>query len=381
MSRAFEYRVPSIGVEEEYQLVDPSSGGLAPQGRAVVKSANSATTSDIQHELHLEQIEMASPVLRDSQQVMDCLANTRHTLIQAAEANDVAIVAAGTNPCRLPQHVFITPKPRYEMMAEQYQALARELVIFGCHVHVDMPDRDLGVRIMNYARPWLPLLQAMSANSPFWNSEDTGYESYRRELWVRWPTSGIPHWFKDFDDYDACVKQLVRAGAIDDESKIYWDIRLPTKVDTIEFRIFDIQTELADCAALVAITRALVMRCERAVLCNEPLPRIRSVLLKSAVWQAARYGLNLRLMDPLHGNQISAMAHVQDLMNYIAEPIELLGDQKLINDYIARLRHQGTPSMRQRKTLADSSGDYAALVRRLIECTAGRPQRFSTLAS
>lgn len=367
---SFEYRIPSIGVEEEYQLVDPQTGMLSPKGRAVLKLARKATDANIQHELHLEQIEMASPVLDDSAQVRDCLSSTRGTLMQASAANGVAIVAAGTNPCKLPEHVFITPNRRYELMAEQYQALARELVIFGCHVHVDMPDRDLGVRVMNHARPWLPVLQAMSANSPFWHGQDTGYESYRRELWVRWPMSGIPDWFENLDAYQRCVRLLVRAGAIDDESKIYWDIRLPAKIDTIEFRIFDIQTEVEDCVALVAITRALVMRCEKAVLCNEPAPRVRPELLRSAVWQAARYGLNLRLMDPFHCNQTSAMKHVADLMRYIEEPLRVLGDDETVAEYWQRLRATGTPSMRQRKILESVGRKEGKLVQKLIQQTA-----------
>ena len=366
---SYSFRVPTIGVEEEYQLVNGETGVLTPTGKAVLTKAVGTEHSTIQHELHLEQIEMASEVLNSTQAVRDCLVEARTALMNAARQNDSVLIAAGTNPMALPDHGQITPKPRYLQMEQQYQALARDLMIFGCHVHVHMPDKEVGVQVMNFSRGWLPLLQAMSANSPFWHGEDSGYASYRREMWVQWPMSGIPGWFDDLTDYEQCVRGLVQAEAIDDETKIYWDLRLPARVPTIEFRVYDVQTEIEDCVALVAITRALVMRCEAGLKAGEKPPRIRRELLRSALWRAARYGLSDRLIDPQASSLIDAFVHVQQLLQFIAEPLAELGDADLIADYVQRLREQGTPADRQRQRYLNNGQQLRSVIDYLVTRT------------
>jgi carboxylate-amine ligase len=368
------YRIPAVGVEEEYQLVAPETGELSPVGRAVLLHASGTTDSSIQHELHLEQIEMASPILYSSEEVRKCLRDTRAALMEAARASSTVLVAAGTNPMALPTHVITTPNPRYTRMERQYQALARELVIFGCHVHVDMPDRAMGIQVQNYLRVWLPLLQAMSANSPFWHGEDTGYDSFRREVWVQWPMSGVPHFFKDLQDFNDCVQCLIQTGAIDDETKIYWDARLPVKTPTLEFRVFDVQTEIEDCVALVAISRALTMQCEYLIAAGDPVPQVRHEVLRSAIWRAARYGLRSQLVDPCRSTLDKAFNQVETLIDFISEPLRVLGDLDLVHDYVARLRQTGTPAERQRAALRDSGGHLKDVVCHLADRTL--PQQY-----
>ncbi|XZE18620.1 carboxylate-amine ligase [Pirellulaceae bacterium SH449] len=369
---SYTFRIPTIGVEEEYQLVDGETGVLKPTGNAVLKQAIGIEHSTIQNELHLEQIEMASEVLNSTQAVRNCLIESRTALMHAARQNESVLVAAGTNPMTLPEHGQITPKPRYLEVAQQYQLLARDLLIFGCHVHVHMPDKEVGVQVMNFTRGWLPLLQAMSANSPFWQGEDTGYASYRREMWVQWPMSGIPGWFDDLTDYQQCIQGLVQAEAIDDETKIYWDLRLPARVPTIEFRVFDVQTEIEDCVALVAITRALVMRCEAGLRAGERPPRIRRELLRSAIWRAARYGLSERLIDPQASSLIDAFEHLQQLLQFIKEPLAELGDTELVAAYVQRLREQGTPADRQRRAYLSSESRLRSVIDYMVARTLPR---------
>ena len=362
-------RIPSIGVEEEYQLVVPETGMLSPKGKAVLRRAREATESDIQHELHLEQIEMASPILHSTAEVRDCLTSTRKTLMDAALENGSALAAAATSPMLLPDHISITPKTRYVEMEKQYRLLAHELVIFGCHVHVEMPDREVGIQVMNRARPWLPLLLAMSANSPFWHGDDTGYASYRREVWTQWPMSGVPHLFKSLKEYLECIESLVQAGAIEDVTKIYWDIRLPATIPTIEFRIFDVQTEIEDAVALVAITRAMVMRCEQSFQNDEEFAHPRHEIMQAAMWRAARYGLTDTLIDPFACKPINAFEHVEQLVEFLREPLEILDDFDLVQEYIQRLRSDGTPAERQRARFKDADGNLASVVQMLIDRT------------
>ena len=362
-------RIPSIGVEEEYQLVIPETGVLSPKGKAVLRRASHETKSDIQHELHLEQIEMASPILHSTQEVRECLSSTRKTLMEAAQTTGSALAAAGTNPHKLPEHISIAPKTRYLEMVKQYRILAHELVIFGCHVHCEMPDRELGIQVMNRARPWLPLLLGMAANSPYWHGEDTGYASYRREVWTQWPMSGVPHLFESLADYLNCIESLVQAGAIEDVTKIYWDIRLPATIPTIEFRVFDVQTEIEDAVALVAITRAMVMRCEQATNDDEPFPRTRHEIMQAAMWRAARYGLSDKLIDPFQCKPVDAFTHVEGLLEFLREPLQELGDLDLVNEYVERLRETGTPAERQRQRFNDAEGQLASVVQMLVDRT------------
>src|SRR6056297_2764347 len=252
------FNIPTVGVEEEYQLVDPTSGALMPNCKEVMQSLRTpkrgaTPTAEIHHELHLNQIEMASEVCHSLDEVRSVLESTRSRLIRAAKESGCELASAGTNALAVPAEPSLTPKDRYRLMTNRYQMIARDLLIFGCHVHVHMPDRELGVRVMNRCRRWLPVLQAMTANSPFWDGVDTGYASYRRELWAQWPMAGPPPHFSDLTDYQACVDELTRCGAIKDESFLYWDIRLPMKVPTIEFHAADVMTRIEETVGYVGL--------------------------------------------------------------------------------------------------------------------------------
>ncbi len=364
------YRLPTVGVEEEYQLVELPSGQLAPRCKPILKRASHGALAHLQHELHLEQIEMASPILTSTAEIRGCLLDTRRAISRAASQYDSALASAGTNPLPAPHTSHFTPVARYQDMAQRFQMLARELLIFGLHVHIDMPDRELGVQVMNHVRGWLPLLQAMSANSPYWNGEDTGYASYRRELWVQWPTSGIPLFFRDFEEHQQCMHTLINAGVIRDETHIYWDLRLPAKVATIEFRVFDAQTEVEDTLALVAVTRALVMRSELAVHRGEAAPPLLPQLLRAAMWQAARYGMSHRLIDPFAGLQVAATQHLDQLLAHVREPLDVLADTDRVMRFCQRLKTAGAPAERQRRVLQASADGLASVVRDVVTRTA-----------
>lgn len=358
------FRIPSVGVEEEYQLVDASSGLLVPCGHKVLRKVNRASNSDIQHELHLEQIEMATPILSDSASIFKCILDTRKQISEAAKSEEVLLVAAATHPMKVHEG-HITPMARYRLMAEKFQAIAKELMIFGMHVHIDMPDREMGVQVLNRMRAWMPLLQAMSANSPFWDGHDTGYVSFRRELWGQWPMSGIPAPFKDFSDYQECVDELVVSKAIDDPSKIYWDMRLPHRLPTIEIRICDVVTDVSQVVALVAIMRALVMQCEYDQQRELKYVSPRSELLKAAMWQAARFGVSGNLIDLKKKRERPAGELLSELADYLKAALKELGDLNLVEAYVKDLMENGSPAERQRTYLSQCENDMVAVVKRL----------------
>ncbi|QDV71191.1 Carboxylate-amine ligase YbdK [Rosistilla carotiformis] len=362
-------KVPAVGVEEEYQLVDPTSGRLIPKCSEVLRQLGREPDADIQRELHLNQIEMASNVCETLDEVRENLQKVRKLLIDAAASTGAALVSAGTNPFPLPESETLTPKFRYQSMGQQFQHIARSLFIFGCHVHVDMQDKTLGLHVMNQTRRWLPLLQALTANSPFWNGQDTGYASYRREVWVQWPMAGAPPHFQDLADYEACLSELTRSGAIKDESFIYWDIRLSVKVPTIEYRCADVITSLQHCVGYVGLIRALVMQTCDDIHAGREYPPIRSHLLSFAIWHAARYGVSADLLDPLTCEKVTATESATRLLEYIAPALATSGDRECVEAFVQNVVRDGCGADRQRMTM-QTEGNLAAVVQEAIKETA-----------
>ncbi|QDV86325.1 carboxylate-amine ligase [Planctomycetes bacterium TBK1r] len=360
--------IPSIGVEEEYQLVDPTSGRLLPNCKRVIEQIGKQTTAEIQHELHLTQIEMASKVCKTLDEVRRSVSIVRGDLIVAAGNTGSALVAAGTNPLPVPASDSFTPKRRYQVMSQRFQQIARDMLIFGCHVHVSMEDRSMGVQVMNQCRRWLPILQALSANSPYWDGEDTGYASYRRELWAQWPMAGPPPHLDDLADHEACVDELVRAGAIKDESFIYWDIRLPTKVPTIEFRGADVMLAVEETVGYAGLIRAIVMQAMQDIHSNRINRPIRPSLLSYAMWHAARYGISKDLVDPLTCEKLAAKEAVFRLLDEVRPSLERAGDEQCVNGYVQRLFDVGIGADRQRAAVGPD-GDVAQAVHYAISET------------
>tara|TARA_R110002049_G_scaffold50370_3_gene143151 strand:- start:195432 stop:196574 length:1143 start_codon:yes stop_codon:yes gene_type:complete len=361
--------VPTVGVEEEYQLVDPVTGELMPNCKEVMRTLRRSgmveqTDSEIQHELHLNQIEMASDVCQTLEEVRQSLINTRSLLAAAARANGCELAAAGTNPLPLPETESLTPKDRYQAMTDRYQQIARELLIFGCHVHVAMPDRQLGLKVMNRCRRWLPLLQALTANSPYWNGVDTGYASYRRELWAQWPMAGPPAHFEDLDDYADCVNDLVACGAIKDESFIYWDIRLPTRVPTIEFRCGDVMTQVNETVGYVGLVRAIVMTAIAEEQRGDPVQPIRSGLLSYAIWHAARYGMARELIDPATADKVPAADLVDRAISSLSKSLDVGGERLAVDSFVENSLTLGTGADRQRR-----EEDLQQVVRNVVLAT------------
>lgn len=370
--------VPKIGVEEEYQLVDPLTGLLTPDCRQVMQRITTQPESEIQHELHLNQIEMASPVCKTLDEARTHLTEVRRLLGDSARRVDTALVAAGTNPFAIPDSPDTTPLERYQQMTQRYQQIARDLLIFGCHVHVEMPDRELGLQVMNRARRWLPLLQALTANSPYWNDADTGYASYRREIWSQWPMAGPPPHFDTFPDYEKCIEALMGVKAIPDASHIYWDIRLPTKVPTIEFRVADVCTQVEETVGFAAVVRAIVMQATTDIHDGRNYNRIDPYVLSYAMWHAARYGTSDQLIDPDLNESVTAGKLVDRLLRYLRPSLEHSKSTEIVSDYLHNMVVRENGASRQRRLVRETPHDdnsvpanYLPMVRQLILETAG----------
>lgn len=337
----------TIGVEEEYQIVHPQTRALRARLGRVLPRAREALGDAVQPELHQVQIEMATSACRTLAEVRAAVVRARRGVIAAAARDGDRIAAAGTHPFSPPSAQPLTAKDRYQAIAATYAYLAHELVIFGCHVHVGLDDRAALIPVLNRLRPWLAPLLALSANSPFWLGTDTGYASYRSELWGRWPLAGPPGHFASRAEYDTLVRALVDIGAIDDATNIYWDARLPAKTPTVEVRVADVCLTVDEAVMIAGLTRALVQTCYAAALRDEPFAAARPEVLRHAHWRAARYGLEADLADVAGGRTVPAGALIEAFLLYVRPALEEQGDWDevagLVRDTRARER-RGPPA-------------------------------------
>ncbi len=351
----------TIGVEEEFQIVNPDSRELRPRAGRILPDARAAVGDEVTNELYLSQIEIGTPVCRTLADVRAELVRLRREVAAAAAHNGSRIAAAGTHPFSHWGDQPLTPKPRYRGLAADYQQLAREQVIFGCHVHVGVADLEAAVRVMNRVRPWLPPLVALAANSPFWLGDDTGYASYLTELFGRFPTTGIPLPFAGRAEYDRLVADLVAAGVIEDASKIYWDVRPSSHVETLEFRAADVCQTVDEAVMVAGLCRGLVRACLDADARGEPTALPRPELLRAAKWQASRYGLDGDLIDPRDGRPRPAAEVVDALLGFVRPALEGRGEWDEVSAEVRRTLARGNGAARQRAAFA-RSGRFEGVV-------------------
>lgn len=353
MSEAAEQR--TIGVEEEYQIIDPDSRELRDDVQRVLPQAEREMADAetlVQPEFKRSQIEIATPVCQSLADVRRELTRLRGDVISAAQTQGSRIGAAGTHPFSDYAAQAVTPKPRYQSLAEQYRQLAAELVIFGCHVHIGIADRALAIEVMNRSRPWLAVLLALSANSPFWLGKDTGYASFRTELWGRWPIAGPPQPFASYQEYTALVGALVATGSIEDPSRLYWDVRLPEKLETLEFRVTDVCLRIDEAVMVAGLVRALVNTCAAQAQEGKPYTVARPELVRAAHWQAARYGLDGELLDLENNRAVAARTQVESLLAFVQPSLEATNDWNEIGQLVEDVLVNGNGATRQRRAFA-----------------------------
>ncbi|MEO0757894.1 MAG: carboxylate-amine ligase [Cyanobacteria bacterium J06648_16] len=357
----------TLGVEEEYQIIDPETRALKGLSASLIDSNQQADTPQtIVHELYCCQVEIATDVCETLDDVRQALTQARGAVISAAEENGVAIAAAGTHPFSDWRDQVVTPKDRYYALQDDLQQAVRELIIFGCHVHVGIEDREMAVQVVNRSRNWLPTLLALTANSPFWQGKDTGYDSYRMEMWCRLPTAGPPPVFKNYADYRAFIQKLIDTGITDDPTKIYWDIRLSERYPTVEFRMSDVCASIDEAVMLAGLIRALAHTCYQDARFDQPFPAIRAELLKAAMWQSARYGLQGELINFATTESVPAKSLVESLLEYVQPALEHYDDWGFVNQQVGHILSEGNSAQRQRRVY-EEAGTHEAVVDDLIE--------------
>ncbi|MGY1636547.1 glutamate--cysteine ligase [Geodermatophilus sp. SYSU D00742] len=350
----------TVGVEEEFHLVDPDTYALAPAPEVAAAALAGTAGAHVHAEIATTQLETATGVCTTLAGLRDELAATRAEAAAAAARAGVLVLAASTHPFGSWRDQPMTPEARYDEMVRRWAVLARQQDICGCHVHVGVPDLDTAVAVIDRARPYLPVLLAMTGSSPFHDGVDTGYESFRTPWWSRWPNSGPPEHLGTAQRYLALVEAMVRGGVIGDGRHLYWDLRPSTRYPTVEFRLADVCTSLDDAVLHAGLARSLVRvlagRAER----GEPFPEVRPELLRAARWRAAKDGLTGELFDPARGEPVPARAAVDAFVAELADDLRAHGEEDEVATLLDRLWARGTSAVRQRRTW-ERTGDLRAV--------------------
>jgi carboxylate-amine ligase len=355
----------TYGVEEEFLVVEALSGELVPRSKELLPEARLVLGDEVSPELNLCQIEVGTPVCDDSDGLRHHLKRLRRGLSLAACELDLRIAATGTHPFTswTEQQVDLSTE-RYSRIEDTYQIVARQQVICGCHVHVGIDDPDLAIQVMNHVRPYLGALLALSANSPFWHGLDSGYDSYRMQVWERWPTAGLPPVLADRAAYDDLVARLEDVEAIEDATFLYWHVRPSVRYPTLEFRIGDVCLHVDDTVAYASLIRALASTIQGQVLRGETAPLAAPDLMVSAIWRAGRYGLSERLVSPARWKLFPAVDVLSEMLDMCRDALEDQGDWDLVRDWVDRTLRDGNGATRQRQSYA-RHGDAREVIGRI----------------
>src|SRR5690242_14550985 len=287
----------TLGVEEEFQIVDPETWELRSHVSELLASSAATFGDQVKRELHQSIVEVGTKICQSVGELAEEIIRCRRGLADAAERVGLRVAAAGTHPLSSWTDQVISPGERYEHIVEELQQLARSLLIFGLHVHVAVPDRTSTIELLNEARYFLPHLLALSTSSPFWQGRDTGLKSYRTTVFRRFPRSGIPDHFDSWSEYEEYLNMLVELHCIDNGKKVWWDLRPHPTFGTLEFRICDVPTSPRVTIALAALAQAIVVKLVRLRKRNLGFRIYARALVEENKWRAARYGLDGQLID------------------------------------------------------------------------------------
>lgn len=342
---------PTLGVEEELLLVDPETGVLKAVAAAAVRARE-----QVEPELFLQQVETQTPPCRSIDDLDRELRRSRTALCDAADAVGAAAVAVGV-PVLVDADTAVTREPRYLRIREEYGEIARSALACAMHVHVAVDGIEEGVRVLDGIAPWLPVLLATSANSPYAGGRDTGYASWRAQTWNRWPSHGTGQPFGDADTYAAVTERLIEWGAALDPAMTYFDARYAAVYGTVEVRVADVCATTDDALLVAALARALVTTATR----RDALAPWRSELVRAATWRASRYGLADRLVDPATAALAPAREVVGSLLRHVGDALEESGDLERVIATTEHLFAEGTGATRQRRRF-EVSGTHASVV-------------------
>ncbi|WP_346533322.1 glutamate--cysteine ligase [Micromonospora sp. DPT] len=360
--------VLTLGVEEEFLLLDPATGESLPVADRVLHTLSGTAREQSRQEFRHSMVEMVTPVCTDLAQLREHLVALRGAAARAAEAAGARLVAVGATPvCEA--HRTVPDEQRYRAMSRRFGPVAHDPAVCGCHIHVGVPDRELAVQVCNHLRPWLPVVQALTANSPLHDGRDTGHASWRSMQLERWPSIGPTPHFESVADYDATVQELIAAGIMLDAAMVYWYARPSTAYPTVEIRVGDVCPTVDDTVLVAALVRALVATMADDVRAGLRATEIRDCLVAAAHWRTAHNGVDGDLIDLRGGGARPAWDLIDDLLVTVTPALTRHGDLDTVLRQLDRMRRDGTGATRQRRIMARTDGDVRAVLDHLTAQT------------
>src|SRR6201984_2287572 len=357
----------TIGVEEEFQIIDPATCDLRSHVTQLISQASADIAEQVKPELHQSIVETGTRICDSVSDLRIEMHRTRSELVLAAESTGLRVAAAGTHPFSSWIDQVISPGERYQDIVEEMGQLARSLLIFGMHVHVAMPDKQTTIDLMNGVSYFLPHLLALSTSSPFWMGRNTGLKSFRTTVFRRFPRTGVPEQFESWSDYENFTNLLVKLNCIDNGKKIWWDVRPHPMFGTLEFRMFDVSTRVEEAVAIAALAQAIIVKLHRLYQSNVSWRLYRRALIEENKWRAARYGIDGKLIDfgkeaevPMRDLMREDLAFIDDVVDELDCRVEL--------NYIHNILETGSGADRQLRVF-EQTQDLKKVVDYIIEET------------
>jgi len=358
----------TLGIEEEYQIIDPETGELRSYIQEVL-DGDHVTIQEIKPELHQSIVEVGSPVCDTAVELRDEVVRLRKLVYDLAAESGLTIAAAGTHPFSSWMDQEITPLERYVTIQEDLQEIARKNLIFGMHVHVGIEDRDFLVDAMNVARYFLPHLLCLSTSSPFWQGRKTGLKSYRSVVWRNFPRTGVPRAHQSWSAYRELIDSMVACGSIEDGSKIWWDLRPHPVYDTLEFRVCDICTRVDEAVCIAALFQAIVAKLWKLRHDNMTFRVYPPELIEENKWRAVRYGLDGKLIDLGKERELDARELLDELIGWFLDDVlDELGSREAA-EYAYTIMEEGTSADRQLARYEAAGDGMKPVVDLLVEET------------
>jgi len=357
----------TVGVEEEFQIVDPATWELRSHVSELLAESAPAFGDQIKREMHQSIVEVGTKICANVEELAEEIIRIRRDLSDAAERVGLRVAAAGTHPFSNWMDQVLSPGERYQNIVEEMGQLARSLLIFGLHVHVAVPDRESMIALMNEARYFLPHLLALSTSSPFWMGRDTGLKSFRTTVFRRFPRTGIPDHFGSWSDYEEYVNLLIKLHSIDNAKKIWWDLRPHPTFGTLEFRICDVPTAPRASIAIAALAQAIIVKLFRLRERNLGFRRYHRALIEENKWRAARWGLDGKLIDFGKREEVPMRHLALELLAFVDDVVDGLGSRREV-EYVQKILSDGTSAERQLQVY-QATGDLRAVARSLVEET------------
>jgi carboxylate-amine ligase len=357
----------TLGVEEEFQIVDPETRELRSYvSQLLEKGGKSVLMERVRPEMHQSMVETGTGICQNIDQVRSEVTELRQHLDHLARKGGLKIVAAGTHPFSDWKKQEIVNHDRYSTLVNELEDVARENLIFGLHVHVGIKSKEVAMALANQVRYFLPHILALSTSSPFWLGRKTGLKSIRCEIFKRFPRTGIPDEFRSYQQFQAFAELLVKVGSIDNAKKIWWDVRVHPFFDTVEVRICDMTTKVADTVAIAALVQAIMAQLYILRTRNQQWRPYSRALIEENKWRSVRYGIDAKLIDFGKECEVPVRDLLHELLDFVDEAAQLLGTKDELRGAVARILREGTSADRQLRVYQESGMDPKKVVDHLI---------------